>query len=233
LAVSPITPQRAFNGRNAMPLTLYYHPLASFCWKPLIALHERGTPFERHLVDLGDPAAREVFRRLSPMLKMPVLRDDAIGRTILESSIIVEYLEQHYPGSVDLLPRDADLAREIRLRDRIYDCYVQEPMQKIVGDRLRPAAARDAFGVEQARASLRSAYDLLEADMAGKTWAMGAAFTMADCAAAPALYYARLNEPLGAMHMNLAAYFDRLMQRPSIACTVAEAQPYFHLYPQA
>src|SRR5262249_35283025 len=143
----------------------------------------------------------------------PVLRDDTRDRTIPESTIIIEYLAQHYPGKTPLLPTDPDLARLTRMRDRFYDLYVEVPMQKIVGDRLRPEGNHDPYGVEQARATLRTAYELIEEDMATKTWAIGESFSMADCAAAPALYYANLVVPFGA-HRNAAAYFGRLMERP-------------------
>ncbi len=126
-----------------------------------------------------------------------------------ESSIIIEYLAQHYPGRSQLVPADPDLARQTRLRDRFYDLYVQEPMQKVVTDRLRPAGAKDPFGVEQARALLRTAYGMIEQDMARQTWAMGDAFSMADCAAAPALFYANLVEPFETTHGHAARYLGR------------------------
>ena len=214
-----------------MPLTLHFHPLSSFCQKALVALYENDTPFEPHIVDLADEASRAALLKLWPIGKFPVLRDDARDRTIPESSIIIEYLAQHYPGRTRLVPADADLARQTRLRDRFYDLYVQEPMQKIVGDRLRPASAKDPHGVEEARARLRTAYDMIEEDMARRTWAMGDTFTMADCAAAPALFYANLVMPFADTHKNAAAYFGRLMERPSFARAVAEAKPYFPLFP--
>src|SRR5215475_13240458 len=120
-----------------MPLKLYFHPLASYCHKVLIALYENDTAFEPHLVDLMNEASAAAFKALSPMGKMPVLHDDARDRTVPESTIIIEYLAQHYPGRTQLLPAEPDLARETRLRDRFFDLYVHEPMQKIVGDRLR------------------------------------------------------------------------------------------------
>jgi len=217
--------------RSAMSLKLYYHPLASFCWKALIALYENDTPFAPHVVDLGDPAANAAFKRIWPIGKFPVLRDDARDRTIPESSIIIEYLAQHYPGTTDLVPRDADLARQVRLDDRFYDLYVQEPMQKIVTDRLRPAGKNDPHGVEQARALLQTSLGMVDEDMAGKTWAVGGAFSMADCAAAPALFYADKVMPLGESHKNAAEYLQRLMQRPSMARVLEEAQPYFKMFP--
>ena len=145
-----------------MSLTLHYHPLASFCWKALIGLYELGVPFEKHLVDLADPDARAAFARLWPLAKFPVLRDDARGRTIPESTILLEYVDRLSDGSVRLIPRDPERALECRLRDRLFDTYVHAPLQKIVGDRLRPAEARDVVGVEQARAQLETAYALLE-----------------------------------------------------------------------
>jgi glutathione S-transferase len=214
-----------------MALTLHFHPLSSFCMKVLIALYENDTPFEPHLVDLGDPTSSAAFKQLWPIAKMPVLRDDARDRTVPESSIIIEYLAQNYPGRIELVPADPDLARQTRLRDRFYDLYVQEPMQKIVGDRLRPAGAQDPFGVEQARALLQTAYGMIEQDMASRSWAMGDAFSMADCAAAPALFYANRVLPFEAGHLNAARYLGRLMERPSFARVVEEARPYFGLFP--
>jgi glutathione S-transferase len=216
-----------------MSLTLYFHPLASFCQKVLIALYENDTPFEPHLVDLGDATSSAGFKKLWPIGKMPVLRDEAGDRTIPESSIIIEYLAQHYPGRTRLVPEDPDLARQTRLRDRFYDLYVQEPMQKVVTDRLRPAGANDPFGVQQATTLLQTAYGMIDQEMATRTWAMGDEFGMADCAAAPALFYANLVQPYGDAHGNVARYVERLMQRPSFARVVEEARPYSGLFPQA
>ena len=216
-----------------MSLKLYFHPLASFCWKALIALYENDTPFEPHVVDLANETSRAEFKKIWPIGKFPVLRDDARDVTVPESSIIIEYLSQHYPGRSQLVPTDADLARQTRLRDRFYDLYVHEPMQKIVGDRLRPPGKNDPHGVEQARAQLQTAYGMIDREMAAKTWAMGDAFTMADCAAAPALFYANKVLPFDGTHKNAAAYLGRLMERPSFARTVKEAQPYFGLFPQS
>jgi glutathione S-transferase len=215
-----------------MSLTLYFHPFSSFCQKVLVALYENDTPFTPHIVDLGDKAAAAAFKAIWPIGKFPVLRDDARNRTIPESSIIIEYLSRHYPGPSRLVPADAELAFEMRARDRFFDLYVEEPMQKIVGDRLRPAQAKDPHGVAQARARLQTAYGLIEADMAEKTWAVGDTFMLADCGAAPALFYANLVEPFGE-HRNVAAYFDRLSERASYARVRQEAEPYFGLFPKA
>ncbi|MFA6155625.1 glutathione S-transferase family protein [Mesorhizobium sp.] len=214
-----------------MSLTLHFHPLASFCWKPLIALYENETEFASVIVDLGSEKSRAAFRKISPSGKVPVLRDDARDRTVPESSIIVEYLATHYPGPVELLPADIDLASEVRLADRFYDFYVQEPMQKIVGDRLRPEGKTDPFGVEQAREQLRNSYAAIEQDMRRKIWAVADCFTMADCAAAPALFYANKVEPFGDTFPAVKTYHDRLMLRPSFARVIEEARPYFKFFP--
>ena len=214
-----------------MALTLYYHPLASFCQKVLIALYENDTPFAPRFVDLGDAASAAELKRIWPIGKFPVLRDGAKDQTIPESSIIIEYLSLHYPGTTQLVPTDTEFAWQTRLRDRFFDLHVHEPMQKIVGDRLRPPGRNDPHGVELAKAQLQTAYGMIDRDMATRTWAMGDAFTMADCAAAPPLFYANKMLPFGDTHWNVAAYFDRLMQRPSFARVVKEAQPYMHLFP--
>src|SRR5712691_1186458 len=152
---------------SRMSLKLYFHPLSSFCQKALIAFYENDTPFEPCLVDLADEASSAELKRLWPIGKFPVLRDEAKDRTVPESSIIIEYLALHYPGRVQLLPADPELARQIRFRDRFFDLHVHLPMQKIVGDRLRPDGKRDPFGVEQAKAQMQTAYGMIERDMGG------------------------------------------------------------------
>jgi glutathione S-transferase len=215
-----------------MSLRLYLHPLSSFCQKALVAFYENDTPFEPHIVDLGNETARADFKKIWPIGKFPVLRDEARNQTIPESSIIIEYLAQHYPGKTQLVPADADLARQTRMRDRFYDLYVMDPMQKVVGDRLRPPGKNDPHGVEQAKALLQTAYGMIDEEMGTRTWAMGDAFSMADCAAAPAMFYANLVMPFGDTHKNAAAYLGRLMERPSYARAVKEAEPYFALFPR-
>jgi len=215
-----------------MSLTLYFHPLSSFCHKALIALYENDTPFRPYIVDLGDEASRAEFLKVWPMGKFPVLRDDAGDRTIPESSIIIEYLDQQYPGKTKFIPTDPALARQMRMRDRFYDLYIQAPMQKIVGDRIRPPEKKDPLGVEQAKVQLKTALDMVEQDMANKIWAMGDAFTMADCAAAPGLFYANKVLPFGQTHANAAKYLHRLMERPSYARALKEAEPYFAMFPK-
>ena len=214
-----------------MSLKLYFHPLASFCHKALIAFYENGIPFEPIVVDLADEASSVAFRKVWPMAKMPVLRDETRDCTVAESSTVIEYLDAFYPGATRFLPRDPDRAWQTRMWDRFYDHYVQEPMQKIVTDRLRPAGQSDAHGVEQAKKQLLEAYKVAERMMQAKSWAMGEEFTLADCAAAPALFYANTVMPFGRTEKNLLAYLDRLMVRPSFARVLEEAQPYFALFP--
>jgi glutathione S-transferase len=215
-----------------MSLKLYFHPLSSFCQKVLVALYENGTPFEPHIVNLFDEASSAAFKKIWPIGKFPVLRDDARDRTVPESSIIIEYLQQHYPGKTRFVPSDAELARQMRFRDRFYDLYVNVPMQKIVTDRLRPAGKNDSYGVEQAKGLLRTALGMVDKSMATNKWAMGEDFTMADCAAAPALFFADKVMPFGAAYPNVAAYLARLIQRPSFARAAKEAQPYLELVPK-
>ena len=215
-----------------MSLHLYMHPFSSFCQKVIMAFYENDTPFEPHIVDLGDEASSAAFKKMWPIGRFPVLRDEARERMIPESSTIIEYLAHHYPGKAQLVPADEDLARQVRFRDRFFDLYVNVPMQKVVTDRLRPAGSHDPFGVEQARTLLRTAYDMLDAEIGTKTWVMGDAFSMADCAAAPALFYANLVLPSADAHKNVAAYLERLMKRPSFARVVEEAKPYFANFPR-
>lgn len=214
-----------------MSLTLYYHPLASFCHKVLIALYENGRDFHAEIVDLADPASSTEMLSFWPVGKIPVLRDAVRQRTVAETSIIIEYLAQHYAGPVALLPADAEAALEVRLWDRFFDLYVQVPMQKVVVDRLRPAGHDDAFGVHEARENLHKAYALAERQLQGRDWAAGEAFSLADCAAAPALFYAGIVEPFGPEFPSLSAYFERLLARPSVARTLREARPYFAMFP--
>jgi glutathione S-transferase len=215
-----------------MSLTLHYHPLASFCWKALIALHENDIPFTPNSVNLGEPAERAALLKLWPIGKFPVLRDDARDQTVPESSIIIEYLDTHYPGRTRFIPENPELALQARLRDRFYDLYVHLPMQKVMVDRLRPAHKRDPHGVEEARAQLGTSYRVIEQQMAAARWAIGDAFTLADCAALPPLFFANMVEPFGGTHPNLAAYFERLKARPSIARVMREAEPYLNMVPK-
>lgn len=212
-----------------MALTLYFHPLSSCCHKVLVALYELGTPFEPHFLNLGDERQRADFLALWPTGKMPLLVDG--DRVVPETSFIIEHLARHHaPPGQQLLP-DGDAGVEIRLMDRLSDLYVMQPLQAIVGDRLRAEADRDPIAVDKARATLGMAYGLIEQRLADRTWLAGEHFSLADCAAAPALFYASTLVPLPAEHRRLADYFERLMQRPSVARVIEEAQPYFQFYP--
>ena len=215
-----------------MPLTLYFHPLSSFCQKALIAFYENGTPFTPHKVDLMDEKESAAFKQLWPVGKFPVLRDEKNGQTIPESTSIIEYLARHYPGPVQLVPKDPDAALTVRAQDRFYDLNVHLLTQKVITDRLRPAGQNDTFGVEHARTLLQTALRIVDKDMARKTWASGDTFTMADCAAAPALFYCnKAVTPLAGPFDNLAAYLDRLTKRPSYARALKEAEPFLKYVP--
>jgi glutathione S-transferase len=212
-----------------MSLTLYDHPLSSFCWKALIALYDADIAFEARVVNLGDPADKAAFQAVWPLAKFPVLRDYARGETVPESSVIVEYLAEHYPSARALVPGDPDAARQVRLLDRLIDSYIHLPFQSIVGERLRPAGNADPFGVAAARNNVRQGFDLIAPMIAGP-WAMGETFTLADCAALPALYYADYAISLDGWPV-LRAYLDRLKARPSVARVLTEAEPFFQYFP--
>lgn len=214
-----------------MSLTLYFHPLASYCHKVLIALYESATPFDARIVNFGDPGDAAQVAALWPVGKIPILRDTERGRTVPESTVIIEYLAMHVAAAAPLLPSDAEARLEVRLWDRFYDNYVQTPMQKIVADRLRAEGERDPRGVADARAQLISAYGMLERQLSRGAWSVGDRFTLADCAAAPALFYASILEPFQEQHTLLASYFDRLTDRPSVRRTIDEARPYFPDFP--
>lgn len=211
-------------------LTLHFHPLSSYCHKVLIALDELGVEVDRRLLNLGDPAERQAFLALWPMGKMPLLVDQ--GRPIPETSIIIEHVQRHHAaGAAVLIPEDADEALAVRAWDRFFDLYVMTPMQACTADLLRAEADRDALGVARAHEALLSAYGVIERQLQGREWVASDAFSMADCAAAPALFYAVTYVPLPATHERLAAYFERLVHRPSVARTIEEARPFFKFYP--
>lgn len=215
-----------------MTLKLYYHPLSSYCHKVLIPLYENDTPFQPVLVDLGNEASRAAFLKIWSIGKFPVIEDTTRNWMVPESSIIIEYLAQHYPGKTALIPRDADLARQVRMRDRFFDLHIHTPMQKAMTDVLRPEGNRDPMGVEQAITQMRTAMGILEQEIGSKEWAMGDIFTMADCSAAPALFYANRITPLEKEFPNTDAYLKRLMERASYARVLKEAEPYFKMLPR-
>ncbi|MDI1480325.1 glutathione S-transferase family protein [Polyangium sp. y55x31] len=215
-----------------MPLTLYYHPFASFCQKVLIALYENGTPFEPRRIDLGDPASRAELAAVWPLAKFPVLRDAERNVVIPESSLIIDYLGRHYPGPHALIPADPEEAMRVHLWDRLFDNYVAPHVTKIVTDHFRPEGRHDPEGVEQAKALIAQTYALIERDLPPGGWACGDTFTLADCAAAPALFYANIAVPF-AQHPKITAYYERLCARPSFARVIDEARPYRRNFPLA
>lgn len=207
-------------------MKLYAHPFSSYSQKVLIALYENATPFEYR--NLEDPAAGSELAALWPLKRFPVLVDR--DRTVLETTTIIEYLQIHHPGPTRLMPAD-DAGIEARMLDRVFDNYVMTPMQKIVLNQLRPEAGRDPYGVDEARGMLERIYAWLDQHLAGRTWAAGETFTLADCAAAPALFYADWVQQFAPAHTRLRAYRSRLLAHPSVTRAVDEARPYRHYFP--
>jgi glutathione S-transferase len=211
-----------------MPLTLYAHPFASYCWKALIALYENATPFTYRVVE--DAAAWAELESFWPIRKFPLLRDG--GATIVESSIIVEYLMRHYPGASRMIPADDEAALNVRFIDRFFDNYVMTPMQTLVADRMRDPGERDAKGVADARKMLEVAYGWLEARLEPQRWVAGSNFSLADCSGAPALFYADWVHPIGDQFPKVRAYRNRVLNWPAVARVVDEARPFRKYFPQ-
>jgi glutathione S-transferase len=210
-----------------MTIELFAHPFSSYCQKALIALYENDIPFTYRMME--DPGVGEELASLWPIRKFPLLRDE--GRVILETTIIIEHLHVRHPGPVRLIPEDPDLAVETRMLDRFFDNYVMTPQGKFVLDALRPAESRDPYGVEEAGRMLETSYAWLDQRMQGRTWAVGEIFTLADCAAAPSLFYADWTHRIPEQYKHLTAYRARLLQRPSIARVVDEARRFRHYFP--
>lgn len=210
-----------------MSIELFAHPFSSYCQKVLIAFYENDVPFTLRMLE--DAGAGEEFAALWPMKRFPILREN--GRVVLEASIVIEYLQVHHPGPVKLIPEDPDLALEARMLDRFFDNYVMTPQGKCVFDSLRPPERRDSLGVEEAHAMLDTSYAWLDQYLEGRSWAVGETFTLADCAAAPSLFYADWTHRIPEQYANLAAYRARLLQRPSFARAVDEARRFRHYFP--
>jgi len=211
-----------------MSLILYAHPFSSYCQKVLTALYENATPHTVRLLDGSDEVSLDFAQRW-PLKRMPVLVDDP--RTVMEATIIIEHLGLHHPGPVSLIPADPDAALDVRFMDRFFDNYVMTPMQRIVGDYLRPAEQRDAHTVADAKALLDRAYRWLDQRMADQEWACTTGFSLADCAAAPALFYADWVHPIDSGLGHARAYRQRLLARPSFARAVDEARPFRSFFP--
>lgn len=213
-----------------MPPVLFTHPFASYCQKVLIALYENETKFTPRILDQSsDPATFAEFEALWPLKKFPLLLDG--GRAIAEATIIIEHLDLYYPGPVRMIPADGKEALDVRFMDRFFDNYIHTPMQTIVFDAIREPADRDAKGVADARSMLDTSYGWLEGRMADREWAAGGGFSLADCAAAPALFYADWVHSIGPDFPNVRAYRERLNARPSFARVIEEARPYRHYFP--
>ncbi|MGH8722899.1 MAG: glutathione S-transferase family protein, partial [Burkholderiales bacterium] len=213
-------------------LQLYAHPFSSYCQKAIIALYENATPFELRMLRFGPDADERIaaeFAALWPLQRMPVLVD--AGRPVMEATIIIEHLQRFHPGRVRFVPEDARAALDVRMMDRFFDNYVMTPMQEIVFDAIRKPEVRDPEGVGEARALLDTAYRWLDGQLAGREWAAAGAFSLADCAAAPALLYADWVHPIAPDHGRVRDYRRRLLARPSYARAIEEARPYRAAFP--
>lgn len=223
-------PRNARSAAAAAHVPYFYaHPFSSYCQKVLVALYENDTPFEWRVLSPEHPRVLAEFAGLWPIGRFPVLVD--AGRTIPEASTIIEYLGLHHPGPVPLLPADPGAALEVRGMDRFFDNYISTPQQKIVFDSMRPEDERDARGAADARAMLDTAYRWLDGTMADREWAAGDRFSLADCGAAPFLFYADWTHRIDPAFGNVIAYRKRLLARPSVIRAVDEARPYRHLFP--
>lgn len=211
-----------------MALSLFAHPFSSYCQKALVALYENGTPFTYRLLDQGEPENFAEFAALWPIRRFPLLLDG--DRPVAEATIIVEHLDLHHPGPARLIPEDRGAALEVRFLDRFFDNYIHTPMQKIVLDAMRGEGEHDPRGVADAKALVDTAYGWLDRHMAARDWAAGE-FGLADCAAAPALFYADWVQPIGETYPAVRAYRARLNARPSFARAIDEARPYRHYFP--
>lgn len=213
-----------------MTLKLYAHPFSSYSQKALIALYENGTPFEWRLLSEEHPDVLKEFAAMWPIQRFPVLVDG--NRTVTEATTIIEYLDLYHPGPVSLLPADARAALEVRNMDRFFDNYISTPQQKIVFNAIRPEGTHDDYGVAEARRMLETAYGWLDKVMANRTWAVGDQFTLADCGAAPFLFYADWTHRIDASSFpHVIAYRKRLLARPSVVRAVNEARPYRAFFP--
>ncbi|MCW7462162.1 glutathione S-transferase family protein [Leptospira limi] len=219
------------DNNNPTNLLLYYHPLASFCHKVLIALYENGTEFEPRFVDLLEEESRSELFAYWPVGKIPLLRDRLRNQIIPETSVIIEYISEYYPGTSNLLPSHPQESIEVRLWDRFFDLYISDSVQKIVLDRIRPEGQKDPFGVERAYERLPVAYGMLEKQLDTKNYIVYDHFTMADCSAVPALFYSDTLLSFRNGYPKLTKYFERLLEKNSVKRTLDEAEPYFYMYP--
>ena len=212
-----------------MSIEFFAHPFSSYCQKVLTALYENDTPFTFRMLAPEETEALAEWSALWPLKRFPVLKED--GEAIFEATIIIEYLQLNHPGPAQFIPADARAALRTRMLDRFFDNYVMTPMQKLVFDRIRPEADRDPYGVKEARAMLDKAYAWLDGVVKKSEWAAGDAFSLADCAAGPSLFYADWAHPIGEAFPHVRAYRARLLARPAFARAVDEARPYRSFFP--
>lgn len=210
-----------------MAIELFAHPFSSYCQKALVAFYENAVPFTYRMIE--DAGVADELAALWPMKRFPLLREN--GRVVMEATVIIEYLQVHHAGPVKLIPDDPGLALEVRMLDRVFDNYVMTPQGKFVFDALRPDGSRDPYGVDEARRMLDTSYAWLDKRLAGRTWIVGDTFTLADCAAAPSLFYADWTHRIPEQYANLTAYRARLLARPSFARAVDEARKFRHYFP--
>ena len=212
-----------------MVIRLFGHPFSSYTWKALIAFYENDTPFEFRMVDPEHPEHGAELARYSAVGKFPLLVDGEAS--VFEATAVIEYLQAFHPGPVQLIPADPKAAVKVRMMDRVFDNYVMNVMTVMVGNALRPEKHRDEYGVEQAKGGLDRIYAWLDSQLAGRIWACGSDFTLADCAAAPSLFYADWAHPIADRHTNLKDYRARLLARPSVARCVEGARPFRAYFP--
>ena len=211
-----------------MSLQLFAHPFSSYSQKVLIALYADGTEFEYRILEQDHPENFAELQRHWPFGLFPVLLDE--GRPVIETSCIIEHLQAHHPGPNRWIP-DGEAGRRVRFLDRFFDLYVMNNMSAAVFDALRPEGSKDPFGVAKAMERLRTAYDWLEEKLGDGPWAAGETFTLADCAAAPSLFYADWVERIGDGRPKLGAYRARLLAHPTVARAVDEGRPYRSYFP--
>lgn len=212
-----------------MPITFYGHQFSAYCQKALVAFYEHGVDYTLRPIDFEDSEILAEFEKIWPLKRMPVIID--AGRTIIESSVIIEHIDVHYNAGHQLVPHNPVKALETRFMDRFFDNYISTPQMTVVFDVLRDPKDRDPYGVSKAKDLLETSYGWLNAQMADRHWAAGDDFTLADCAAGPALFYAHWTHPIDRKYSHLHAYRDRLMARPSFARCIKEAKPFRHLFP--
>ena len=209
-------------------LIFYGHPFSSYTWKALIALYENGVDFDYRVIGPDAPTHGEELKAHWPVGQFPLLVAD--GVPYFESSIIIEYLD-HLVPEPRLIPADFGAALKVRFFDRIFDNHVMGRMQAVVADAIRGPENHVATIVEQSQAALETVYGWLDKELAGGGWATPHGFTLADCAAAPSLFYADWVHQIPERYENLRAYRARLLAHPAVSRCVEDARPYRAYFP--